>query len=210
MLKVCSKANRKITILNRMLKFLKFEKKRVLIKVYFESQFKYCPLLWKFHERQVNNKINRVHERALRIIYEDNTSSFHTLLENDVLFSVHNRNIQQLALEMYKITKGLSPTAISSLFLKCSNNRHTRSQSDLLVSQINEVYFGQNPIRYLKPLIWNLIPTSLRNVEFFVEFKFLIKNWRLCKDYIPQVGVVKVTQIVKSTVVTFTLCHTPF
>ena len=112
MLKVCSKANRKLTILSRMFKFLTFEKRRVLIKTYFESQFKYCPLAWMLHGKQVNNKINCLHERALRMIYEDSTSSFDTLLEKDMSFLVHDRNIQQLALEIYKVTKDLAPTAI--------------------------------------------------------------------------------------------------
>ena len=86
-----------------------------------------------FHGRQINNKISHLHERALRMIYEDSTSSFDTLLEKDMSFSVHDRNIQQLPLEMYKVTKSLTPTAISSLFLQFSNNRHTRSQSDFLI-----------------------------------------------------------------------------
>ena len=126
MLKVCSKANRKLTVLSRMFQFLTFKKRRALIKAYFESQFKYCPLVWMFHGRQVNNKINRLHERALRMISEDS-------------FSVHDRNIQQLRLEMYKVAKGLAPTAISSLFLQCSNNRHTRSQSDFSIPQVYTV-----------------------------------------------------------------------
>ena len=79
-----------------------------------------------FHGRQVNNKISRLHERALRMISEDS-------------FSVHDRNIQQLALEMCKVAKGLAPTAISSLFLQCSNNRHTRSQSDFSIPQVYTV-----------------------------------------------------------------------
>ena len=115
-------------------------------------------------------------------------------------FSVHDRNIQQLTPEMYKVTKGLAPTAISSLFLHCSNNRHTRSQSDFSVPQVNTVYFGQNSIRYLGPLIWNSISTALENVEAFVEFKSFFKNWKpsncpckLRRDYIPQVGFVNVT-----------------
>ena len=69
---------------------------------------------------------------------------FHTLLEKDVSFSAHDRNIQQLALGMYK---GLAPTAISSLFLQHSDNRHTRSQSDFSTPQVNTVYFVQNSIR---------------------------------------------------------------
>ena len=64
-----------------MFTFLTFDKRRVIIKAYFESQFKYCPLVWMFHGRQVNNEINYLLERALRMIYEDSTSSFDTLLE---------------------------------------------------------------------------------------------------------------------------------
>ena len=51
------------------------------------------------------------------MIYEDSTGSFDTLSENDMSFSVHDRNIQQLALEMYKVTTDFVPTAMSSLFL---------------------------------------------------------------------------------------------
>ena len=107
-----------------------------------------------------------------RSVYEDSTSSFDTLLEKDMSFSVHDRNIQQLALEMYKVTKGLAPTAISGLFLQCSNNRHKRSQSEFSIPQVNTVYFGQNSIRFLGPLLWNSISTASRNVESFVEFKY--------------------------------------
>ena len=84
------------------------------------------------------------------MIYEDSTSSFNTLLEKDMSFSVHDRNIQQLPLEIYKVAKGFAPTVISSLFLQCSNNRHTRSQSDFSIPQVNTVYFGQNSIRYCR------------------------------------------------------------
>lgn len=73
-------------------------------------------------------------------------------------------NIQQLALEMYKVTKGLAPTAISSLLMQFCKNRHTQSQSDFSVSQVNTICFGQNSVRYLGPLIRNSIPIALRNV----------------------------------------------
>ena len=76
----------------------------------------FCPIVWMFHGRQVNNKINHLHERALRMVYEDSSSSFDTLLEKVMLFSVHDKSIQQLALEMYKVTIAFAPTVISSLF----------------------------------------------------------------------------------------------
>ena len=45
--------------------------KRIIMKSFIESQFGYCPLTWMFHSRRLNNKINRIHERALRITYND-------------------------------------------------------------------------------------------------------------------------------------------
>ena len=102
------------------------------------------------------------------MIYEDSTSSFDFLVEKDMSFSVHDRNIQQIALEMYKVTKGLEPTGISSLFLQCSNDRHRRSYSDFSGPQVNTVHFSQSSIRYLRPCIKNSIPTALRIVEYFV------------------------------------------
>ena len=77
----------------------------------------------------------------------------------------------------------------------------TCSQYEFLVPQVNTVYFGQNSIRYLGPIIWNSLPLTCRNVGSFSEFEFLIKNWkpincpcRLCKNYIPNIGFVNVTQ----------------
>ena len=73
-------------------------KKRVLMKEFIESQFSYCPLIWIFHSRGVNNKINRLHERSLRIVYKGNISSFKDLLKKDRSFTIHQRSIQSLAI----------------------------------------------------------------------------------------------------------------
>ena len=70
------------------------------METFIESQFNYCPLIWMFHSRTINNKINRLHERALRIVYSDFKSSFEGLLMKDNPFSIHERNIQSLAREI--------------------------------------------------------------------------------------------------------------
>ena len=79
------------------------------MNAFFGSQFNYCPLIWMFHSRNLNNKINRLHEHCLRVIYNDKTSSLEQLLENDNSVSIHHRNIQTLVIEMYQVTNGLSP-----------------------------------------------------------------------------------------------------
>ena len=62
------------------------------MKSFIESQFKYCPLVWMFHSRELNNKINNLHERALRIVYKDNKSTFNELLMKYNSFSNHHHN----------------------------------------------------------------------------------------------------------------------
>ena len=84
------------------------EKRCIVMKTFIESQFNYCPLIWMFHSRTINNKINRLHERALRIVYFDFKSSFEGLLIKDNSFPIQERNIQRLAVEISKFLNGLS------------------------------------------------------------------------------------------------------
>ena len=63
---ICSKVSRKLSALTRVAKFLPFKKRRILFKAFIESQFKCCPLVWMFHGKQINDKVNKLHERALR------------------------------------------------------------------------------------------------------------------------------------------------
>ena len=100
---LCKKAGRKLSTLSRTSNYMSFEKKRILFKASVESQFVYCPLFWIFHSRRVNSKINHIHERVLRIVYKYNISSFEELLKKDKSFCIHDRNIQSLAIELFKV-----------------------------------------------------------------------------------------------------------
>ena len=106
---ICNKVSRKINALRRIANYMPLEKRRVVMKTFIESQFNYCPLIWMFHSRTVNNKTNRLHERALRIVYSDFKSTFEGLLMKNNSFSIHERNIQSLAIEIYKFLNGLYP-----------------------------------------------------------------------------------------------------
>ena len=80
---ICAKANRKLSELLRLCKFLCLDNRKTLFKSFIKVQFKYCPLIWMFCSRNSHKKINRLHERALRLVYDDSSSSFETLLERD-------------------------------------------------------------------------------------------------------------------------------
>ena len=74
---LCKRGNQKLHTLARISKYMDENKLRIIMKTFIQSQFNYCPLTWMFHNRTLNNKINKLHERALRIVYKDNNSTFH-------------------------------------------------------------------------------------------------------------------------------------
>ena len=69
-----------------------------------KSQFNYCPLIWMRCNRSLNNKIDRLDERSLRIVYNDKTSDFSKLLNNNSSVSVQlSDNLQLKCLRYQKV-----------------------------------------------------------------------------------------------------------
>ena len=68
-----------------------------------------------FCDRTANNKINRLHQRALRIAYEYFETTFEELLTKDGSVTIHQRNLRDLAIDMYKVSNKLSPPFMSEL-----------------------------------------------------------------------------------------------
>ena len=68
---LCKKASLKLHALSRIANFMTTMQIKVIMKAFILSQFKYCPLVCMFHSRELNNRINRIHERALRLAYKN-------------------------------------------------------------------------------------------------------------------------------------------
>ena len=91
---LCKKASQKLHALARIAHYMDFEKRRSLMKAFVISQFNYCPLIWMFHNRTLNNRINKIHERGLRLVYQNKNLPFSELLELDNAVTIHQRNLQ--------------------------------------------------------------------------------------------------------------------
>ena len=87
------KASRKIHSLARVTPYMTISKRRILMNSFFRSQLSYCSFVWLCHSRTPNNEINRLHERCLRMFYNDKRSSFPNLLDLGRSVSVHTRNL---------------------------------------------------------------------------------------------------------------------
>ena len=113
---LCKKGNFNLHARTRCAKFMSTEKKHPISKAFIISQFHYCPLVWMFHTKQLNNRINSLHEKALTATYQDGNSSFNELLNLEKSVSIHYRNTKYLLTEITRVKMGLSPPIMSDIF----------------------------------------------------------------------------------------------
>ena len=121
---------------------MNIQKRRTIMKSFVTSQFSYCPFIWTFHSRRLNNKINSIHERALRITYQDNASTFQELLNEDNSVSIHDRSLQVLATEMFRIHRGLSPKILRETFVPKTSSYNLRRNDTFEKRKVHSVYHG--------------------------------------------------------------------
>ena len=114
--RLCKKASAKLNALGRISYYMNPLKRRLLVNTFFTSQFNYCPLTWMFHSRKLNNKINRLHERCLWLIYSDRSSLYEELLDKDNSVPIHQKKLQKLAIETFKTYTGMTGQIMNAVF----------------------------------------------------------------------------------------------
>ena len=112
-----------------------------------------------FYSRRVNDKINHLHELSLLIVYKDNYSSYVDLLAKDKSFTIHQRNVQYLAIELFKVKRNLSNVIMCNVLKTRTLTYNLRSQTDFMRDCVNTRRYGLN----------SLCRTYLQNLVF-VEF----------------------------------------
>ena len=105
---ICKKVGQKLNALSRVTPCMDLSKRRILLHALFISQFSYCPLVWMFHSCGENNKISQIHERCLRIIYNNKKSTFYELREKECSVSIHRRKLRFLACETFKLKRDMA------------------------------------------------------------------------------------------------------
>ena len=177
LLDISWRASKELTALDRLSNILPFYQMKILISSFFNSQFSYCLLIWMFCSRMSNNKINKLQERSLRILYKDDCSNFEELLRKNNSVTIHIRNIQLLAIEMYKLKNNLSLDFITCLFLWKEYSYNMRNCQDFIKPNPKTVRWGTESLINLGPMIWDIIPTDIKSLPTLKSFIQSIKQW---------------------------------
>ena len=122
------------------------------------------------------------------MVYDDHDCTFEELLEKDKSFTIHNRNLQKLALLMFKVKHNLCPKPIQDIF-------KINEKGNWVIPKVRTEHNGKETLRYRGPLTWNLLPPNLNSIKSLEIFKNEIAKWKpigctckLCKTYIQGVG----------------------
>ena len=135
------------------------------------SQFNQCSIVWMCNTRNCNNKVNRIHERAVRVVYQDFQSSFTGLHIKDNSFTIHQRNLYFLAMKILKIN--IFPEIMNEIFHFPKNSAYAlRCRSCLARSNIQSTHFGIESI----PSICYGIDPKICRIDVWYGIKYGIKD----------------------------------
>ena len=175
--------------------YMSLGQRRLIMKSFISSQFGYCPMIWMNHSRALNNKINKIHERALRLVYRDKKSTFEELLNKDNSVKFHIKNLQVIVTEMFKVKNKLSAEIMNGVFPVAEPSYMLRKNCNFVSRRIKTVFNGSEALMHLGPRLWRILPNECKELDSLNEFKTKIKKWipencpcRLCKRYVKHVG----------------------
>ena len=162
---LCRKTSQKLNALARVAQYMNLAKRRLIMNAFIYSQFIYCPLVWMLHRRNLNNRINNIHERALRIVYRDYESTFQQLLQQNKSVSIYQRSLQILATEIFKTKNDLKPVIMEDVFNFKNLAYNFRNAETLNRSNVSSVKYGTETITSLGDKIWKILANEYKELN---------------------------------------------
>ena len=174
----CKKAARQLNALARVSRNLDLKSRRTIYNSFIMSNFNYCPLVWHFCGKMNNQKLEKIQERALRILYDDYKSSYEHLVETAGTCTILINRLRQITLTVFKSLHGLNPPCLSDMFVIKDMDYCMRDSSILMLPKRKNKTHGWRSISYLGPKLWNDLPNYMKETDSLNEFRKIMNNWK--------------------------------
>lgn len=141
------------------------------------SNFNFCPIIWHFCSKGNTDKLEKIHFRALKFIFQDFNASYEGLLERAGTVTLHLSRLRTLAVETFKIIYGSSPLYLKN-FIVFKESKYNLRYSNLLdLPSVRTTQYGLNSFSYQAAKLWNALPDEARKIASFNSFKQFVKTW---------------------------------
>ena len=175
---ICQKTNTKVKAFSRVVRYLEPQKASLLYNSFILTNFNYCPLIWMFCGKTINDKVNSVHKRALRVLLNDYNSSFEELLHRNEEVTIHEKNLQKLILEVYRCMTSGNPSFLWEFFNRKVLPYTLRINNLLQLPNTRTKKYGNESLSFRGSIIWNQLPDQYKDAKTDNEFKMKIKSWK--------------------------------
>ena len=173
---ICDNVSKKVSALMRLRCTLSTAQKLTLLNSYVMSNFKYCQTVWMFHGKVVNDRIDRIHKRALRAVYNDFTSSYQQLLSKGSHQTIHQQNLRALCLKVFKSVNGYCPKFINDMLTTKVSIYNLRIQNLLILPETSTITYGLHSFKYRASSTWNSLDDEVKNSSFVSTCKRKLKT----------------------------------
>ena len=138
--------------------------------------FLYCPAVLMFHSLKLNDRVNRFHKRALRVAYRDFNSYFEELLRKVSATTLHQRNVQRLMTEIFKVKTRIASELMNRVFEFADVPYNLRSHSKCNHSIPCTERYSIETASFVGLKLWDKVPTEIKTSKSLEEFKAQIKS----------------------------------
>ena len=173
---LCKAAGAKLNAIKRLGNKLDQKERKLLIDAHVISYFNCCSTVWHFCGKVEIHKMEKLHERSIRFIYNEYNMEYFQLLKNKNLKTLYNQRVNTMCCEIYKTKHNLNAGYMKDLLSERPSNYPSRKQNDFYIPKANQYKFGYNSYRVEAPKQWNLLSESAKSVTSLKRFKRILKN----------------------------------
>ena len=194
---ICKVASAKIKGLGKIRSRLNLSQGKILYNFFILSQFNYCCLVWIFCSKTLQNKINQIQKRALRIAYNEPNLNLDKLVELDKSTTIHIKNILTLLTEVYKTTRGENPIFMNKILTQTKQYYNLRITNLVSFPKVIGSKYGTNTFVFHATQLWNQVLDSIKNEPNAKCFKVkLTRNWQVIKCTCTSCKQVEITEVI--------------
>ena len=127
--------------------------------------------------------MEKIQERALRILYNDFSTSYESLLKMSEETTLHIKRLRLIALFVFKSLHEMGPSYLNSMFTTRESPYAMRNRNTLIQPKCNSVTYGLRSLNYLGPRLWNCLPNSIKAIDDYNMLKRIISTWKGPEDF---------------------------
>ncbi|KAL9970070.1 hypothetical protein ACROYT_G022385 [Oculina patagonica] len=173
--KIIKKAGKQLDVICRLRNVLSSSSKLCLYNSFVMSYFTYCSSIWHNCLKSDSDKLEKLHERALRYIYKGRSSSSASLCSR-IGYTLSERRIQDTLIIIFKCLNNLAPVYLKDLFCVRDNIKNLRGINKIVLPKVNTTKYGLKSVRYWAANAWNQLPDRVRTIATLQAFRNAVRS----------------------------------